>query len=147
MVRTQPERASKATTRPGRATKTRSDEQGTQLMLQKTSNENALSSNTQTVSVAQSLEVVQVLLHSCLSSLACTRGLFMESVYQKRLYHATEGHWSYEDFTSGKHTYDPEVTDMKKTGPAMWAFNRGVCKRVDQFLKLLVSRLQSSSHT
>jgi hypothetical protein len=146
MVRTQPERASKATTRPGKATKTRSDQQGTQLMVQKTSNENALSLITPTVSVAQSLEVVQVLLHSCLSSLACTRGLFMESVYQKRLYHATESHWSYEEFASGKHAYDPEVTDMKKTGVAMWAFDRGVCKRVDQFLKLLVSRLKASSH-
>jgi hypothetical protein len=29
----------------------------------------------------------------------------------------------------------------------MWAFDRGVCKRVDQFLKLLVSRVQASSHT
>ena len=145
MVRTQPERASKAASRPAKATKTNSNQQGTQLILQKTTNETASSSNAQTVSIAQSLEVVQVLLHSCLSSLASTRNLFPDSAYQKRFYHAVDSHWSYEDFASGKHTYDPNVTDMNMQGLAMWAFNRGVCKRVDQFLQLVVSPVYFSS--
>jgi hypothetical protein len=134
------QRAHTRPSRPVKAAKAQSDQQSTQLTVQKAvNNEKTSNPNTQAVSVAQSLEVVQTLLHSCLSSLAFTRGLFMENVYQKRFYHAINSHWSYEDFASGKHSYDPKVTDLKMQGLAMWAFNRGVCKRVDQFLKLMVS--------
>jgi hypothetical protein len=166
MVRTQPEKASKAATasqeqattatqrthtkscRLVKPTKTQTGQQSTQLMVQKVlNNEVASNSTTQAVSVAQSLEIVQTLLHSCLSSLAFTRGLFMENVYKKKFYHAIDNHWSYQDFASDKHSYDPKVTDVKMHGLAMWAFNRGVCKRVDQFLKLMVSRVRRFSDT
>ncbi|KAH7383237.1 HORMA domain-containing protein [Pyrenochaeta sp. MPI-SDFR-AT-0127] len=109
------------------------------VALSKTSNAHTTSTaTTQHVSIEQSTQITQTLVHGCLSSVAFLRSIFPQNCFSTRYYHNTSSQWSYDDFASGANTTaGREIEGRDGAGKAIIALKRGISDRVDRFLSLM----------
>ncbi|KAF1945345.1 hypothetical protein EJ02DRAFT_509577 [Clathrospora elynae] len=119
---------------------------GTQVVLQmpKAVTAPAVTSSTtstaQTVDVEISMQIIQTLLHSCLSIVAHQRSIFPPNCYENRYYVTKSSEWSYNDYASGVHRVENsngagQIRD--RSGRVIIALKKGISQRVDRFHELL----------
>jgi meiosis-specific protein HOP1 len=85
----------------------------------------------------QSLELVQTMLHSALSSITYIRGLFPLKSYDQRVYEMRDRMLPYDDFAEGRMPDD--LNDAIAPHTTIRVLRRGRSRRVDTFLDWLVS--------
>ncbi|KAF2178333.1 hypothetical protein K469DRAFT_335916 [Zopfia rhizophila CBS 207.26] len=90
-------------------------------------------STDQAISVTQSTEVVQTLLHGSISCLSYLRSLFDEKCFDDQFYETSNAHWAYDDYAAG--LSQPKQT--KQTGTRMKVLRRGRSSNVDRLLDWL----------
>jgi len=90
-----------------------------------------------TMDQKQSLEIVQTMLHSALSSLTFMRGLFPVKAFDERVYEMRDEVLPYDDFASAR----MPTTRDKATTPntTLRVLRRDRSRRVNTFLDWLVS--------
>lgn len=97
---------------------------------------------TTTINKAQSLHLVQTMLHGALSSLTWIRGVFPDKAFVERYYETRQTPLPYADFAAGQ--MPAENIDTKSS--KVYVLQRDCSKRVDNFLDWLVSDFASEIH-
>ncbi|KAF1845444.1 DNA-binding protein [Cucurbitaria berberidis CBS 394.84] len=90
-------------------------------------------STTQHVDVQQSVQIMQTMLHGCLSSIVFQRSIFPPNSYETRYYINNSSQWTYKDYLSA----NQGVIKGDGTGGPILALKKGVSARVDRFLGLM----------
>jgi hypothetical protein len=93
--------------------------------------------NEQRMDQKQSLELVQTMLHSALSSLTFMRGLFPEKAYDEKVYEMRDNILPYNDFAEGK--MPDTTTGASAPYTVVRVLQRDRSRRVNTFLDWLVS--------
>lgn len=111
-----------------------------QLLRQRNVQTNAYT--TTRVDQAQSLELVQTMLHGALSTLTYLRGLFPTKAFESCYYRLRDAPLSYADFAAGRMpTKKDEADDLSTKIPVLL---RERSRRVDRFLDWLASNSNST---
>jgi meiosis-specific protein HOP1 len=109
-----------------------------QVLLQKpatvTEATKTVTVNSQQVSVEQSLQLVQTILHGCLAHILFQRSLYPQNCYQSRYFNPDGPEWSYKDSIGGK----DRAVDTPNGSP-IFSLKKGVSERTDRLLDLLVA--------
>ncbi|CAO2655935.1 Nn.00g047380.m01.CDS01 [Neocucurbitaria sp. VM-36] len=106
--------------------------QGTQVFLQIPAT--TMSTFTvQHVDVEQSVQVMQTMLHGCLSSIVFQRSIFPPNCYETRYYVNNSSQWAYKDYLGAQQG----VIKGDGAGGTILALKKGVSARVDRFLSLM----------
>ena len=90
----------------------------------------------QLVTVTQSIEIVQTLLHGSVSSILFVRDLLPPEAFVDQYYAAINSHRRYSDYVSGMH--DPAAL-AESVGHHFKSLKKGKSTRGDRIINLLVS--------
>lgn len=115
-------------------------------LRQKPSKAAAATKTKSTISLQQSMDIVQTALHASLSALAYLRLWFPADSFDEQLYENGDYHWTYNDYIDGK-TQLPPFTKLTHGRTVMRVLRRGRSTRADKFLDWLVTFLSCTTCT